>query len=532
MQHRATQHEVPQNLRDRHPYDSEQHVDTFDLNKPRVRHAYGERAAPKLLDVLANLEAADEEVLDALAILIKNGSNQENATKMINDGAVEVAMDALSHENPQIRAAVAKLFTHLSKHWSARERMAERSTIAVLARLCGEDEPEVEVQQNCAMALAAYCQTIDGWQFLAENEAVFPQLAHALQFNPSTIHPLAYATSHFKDGASVFIRNGGVSHLVALAKRLTDEWEERLVTENSSRQMCSISFDELTDTVATMRGVAVDDSGKSELVSEGAVPILISLHRHHNASVRMPVSGTFPLLAAVELSSLTAFCDCGSVGVRTLVSSLTDSSHEIRRNVRTAISYLSANSDNKQRFVFELILQGHVGELIEVYGGSACDGVCVCLSFPGAHKIRKKALEVIHRLTESKKEIDSVANALHILPRLIGAIVAASDGGSVPAVGTPTVSVAETTRFSVEEYQQDSHISEVADFSSEVDQAMAAQGCEALYRLCAQFGDCRDTVINVLRTNASDEHEEEQAVASRFTNVATLHSQLCKLLEI
>ena len=143
---------------------------------------------------------------------------------------------------------------------------------------------------------------------------------------------------------------------------------------------------------------------------------------------------------------------------------------------------------------------------------------------------RKKALEVIHRLTESKKEIDSVANALHILPRLIGAIVAASDGSSPPEVGTPTVSVPETTGFDVDEYQKDPHISEVAEFSSEVDDAMANLGCEALNRLCSQFGDCLDTVVNVLRTNASAENGEGQTTKWRFSQAAKSHAQLCELL--
>lgn len=128
--------------------------------------------------------------------------------------------------------------------------------------------------------------------------------------------------------------------------------------QEKSTKVCSIDFDTLTDTLVTIRGVAVDDQGKSELVAQGAVPILVSLHGYENSSVRIPASGTFPLLAAVELSSLTAFLNCGFDGVHTLVNALRDSTHSVRRNVRTAISYLSANSETKQRFVFELIRQG------------------------------------------------------------------------------------------------------------------------------------------------------------------------------
>ena len=208
MQRRATQHEAPESLRHRHPYDPEEHVDTFDPYKPKVRHAFGRRAASKLLQVLVDAEATENEVLDALTIFIKNGSSQENATHIIGEGAVETAAQALSHESPKVRGQVAKLFIHLAKHWAGRERMALNSAISLLAERCGKEETDEIAQRHSAMALAMYCQTIDGWQLLADNGEVFPKLAEALACNPSVIHPLACITSQFKEGATTFIQNG------------------------------------------------------------------------------------------------------------------------------------------------------------------------------------------------------------------------------------------------------------------------------------------------------------------------------------
>lgn len=115
---------------------------------------------------------------------------------------------------------------------------------------------------------------------------------------------------------------------------------------------------------------------------------------------------------------------------------------------------------------------------------------------------------------------------------MIGVLCAAADGGCLPEVGTPEVSIAEVTGFETSVIHELEEFNKFAEFSSEVDNDLVKHGLEVLFSLCSQFIDCRDTAISVLTKASAVESGDDEPAAPRFHRASKLHPELQTMLNI
>ena len=80
----------------------------------------------------------------------------------------------------------------------------------------------------------------------------------------------------------------------------------------------------------TLRSLANVDEGKTDMVKQGAVAALVDLLQHKDDTIRVAASGTFPMLAAVELRSLEAFARLGVHGLEAVTGALKDRHESVR----------------------------------------------------------------------------------------------------------------------------------------------------------------------------------------------------------
>lgn len=117
-------------LADRHPANQEPFSGAINPKENTV--AYGNRAIPKLIDLLAT-ELTEKERLEALKnVLSLDLAHQETKLNAVNQGLIESMKHCLENESAGVRAHAAEVLGKLANLKQAQDRMVESQTLLPL----------------------------------------------------------------------------------------------------------------------------------------------------------------------------------------------------------------------------------------------------------------------------------------------------------------------------------------------------------------------------------------------------------------
>lgn len=157
---------VPENLSGRYPYLEPEFSDRYDPSE--VYHAVFDRSIPKLVEILEMEELTPEKYRDALITLNEIVSHQENKSKMIDSGLVEISSAFMAFRVKEIRREAVNLLGSLCTLAKGREHTTEETFKALEDLLI---EESIDIREAAAFCLTRICTGRDGVDLLCQNKS-------------------------------------------------------------------------------------------------------------------------------------------------------------------------------------------------------------------------------------------------------------------------------------------------------------------------------------------------------------------------
>jgi hypothetical protein len=417
MESQQTQHKVSEFLADRHPYYPEDHEHIFqsEVHKHEVRPAFDRRVVTKLRDVLRFDEATEDEIVQALVILVNRISNQERKAEAVREGVVQACAHLMSHASARVRCNSALVLGRLGQLASAREAMRGCGVVTALSSGCMDDSLDVRTQ--CAAAVHELGRHRDGWELLVHTEGALQTMVDALDINAATISAFTHISAHFYEGAEEALACG----VMRRVSSLLGSCDETVLVR---------------DACQTVRNLANNEAGKRAAIDAEAVKAVARHLTHADDDVRVAATGALATLV-LALPARHQFMGIGPAAVAALCERLRDEVPHACRNALLTIRHLSELPSARTVFVRELVQDSEL--IMTVFAAQACKDLCGILK-DGTCSTEAKAaaLLALGAIVGSGREgLETAVQTLHLVREVTRTLAtvdmgrAATDAGVV-----------------------------------------------------------------------------------------------------
>ncbi len=310
MAHSESQHRVSEFLTDRHPY--RQAPFPRGIFRKEVSRAFGHRAFPKLVSVLAQDDLGTDEKREALEALSALLTTQESKIRGIAAGSAAAAARRCADGDHIVRAWACVVLSQLASLAQGKRAISAAGVLGRINQLLADEH--VEVRENAALIYSNLTDTREGVQLAIENEAI-PSLVAALSDQDIEVVDRCLL-------ALVAITRTDAGLCIALSA-------DALTPLLRLSQLPELAF----PVSQVLCNLVAHPQGKKEAANSGAVEALSPLLMDPDAEIRRVVSG-----ALMHIS----VCEEGKVAIdefasSNLVLALRDSNPYVVKNVEAAI---------------------------------------------------------------------------------------------------------------------------------------------------------------------------------------------------
>ena len=377
-----TNHESSEWLRKLHPYFPEDNAANFSekVDPYEVERAFGNRAIPKLVDLLNFEDLPEDSRITTLNILTGLTRNQREKQQALACNAVS-ACTRLARESSdtEVRSGAFNVLASLAVLPQALKAFESSSSIDVMT--AGIQAEQDAIREAAALALLNISGSRPGVDLLVaagqnpELETVREMVRVLIGPSPVVSLYLVAALGNicrYDSGIELALSPGIVPKLVELLKN-TSSSDSEIPTGSDLKGPNPEGL--RMQTVSTIWNVANHMDGKSELIDRDVVPALAAVISDPSVEVRRCCAGALMSLAINEMGKIEAADHCAEG----LTQLLLDDDDRVRRNAEAALVYCSENRDARLRLVKQMVGEWtgsaeRATELVtRVYGGSASE---------------------------------------------------------------------------------------------------------------------------------------------------------------